>query len=78
MARSKSGFTGANKLRKTLRRLDPEITSGVKLAVKVGSENISDTAAHIAYAKGIYDEGDLCDINGEIRRCGVGLHYFLV
>lgn len=61
MARSKSGFTGANKLRKTLRRLDPEIVSGVKLAVKLGSEDISNDAAAIAYSKGIYDTGDLID-----------------
>ncbi len=61
MAARKSGFFGANKLRKTLKRLDPEITSGVKLAVKLGAEDISNDAAAIAYSKGIYDTGDLID-----------------
>jgi HK97 gp10 family phage protein len=61
MAARKSGFFGANKLRKTLKRLDPEITSGVKLAVKLGAEDISNDAAAIAYSKGIYDTGDLVD-----------------
>jgi hypothetical protein len=61
MAVRKSGFTGANKLRKTLKRLDPEITKDVKIALATGAENISNDAAAIAFSKGIYDTGDLID-----------------
>jgi len=67
----KSGFYGANKLRKTLKRIDPETTDGIKLAVKIGAEDISDTAAHIAFSKGLYDTGDLIDsIEYKIGRDG--------
>jgi len=34
------GYSGVTKLRKTLRRIDPELTKGVKTAIQQGSETI--------------------------------------
>jgi len=62
ITRSKrSAWRGANKLRKTLKRIEPDITQELKTYwVKVANE-IADIAAYIAYSKGLYREGDMIE-----------------
>lgn len=60
-ARQRRGFAGVSKLRKTLRRLEPEMVSGIKDAIKRGAQAIEydmligiskdtgETAQHISY-----------------------------
>lgn len=57
--RKRSAWRGVTKLRKTLRRIDPEVTKELKESFEQYASNIADTAAYIAYSKGLYDEGDL-------------------
>lgn len=59
MARSR--FSGVKKLRRTLRRADPEITKDLKAQFKRDAETIADDAAAAAYVKGIYDTGEMID-----------------
>ena len=68
----KSGFYGANKLRKTLRRMDPDISKNVKTVLEDLAETIAIDARGIAYAKGLYDSGDMIDsIEYKIGRDGL-------
>jgi len=55
MTRRRSGFGGVNKLRRTLRRLDPEILKGVQDVVTKGAERIAADARSIVPV----DSGDL-------------------
>jgi len=63
----RAGFAGVTKLRKTLRRLDPEITSGVREVVRRGANAIlSDAKRNAESAKygklpGIRETGDMID-----------------
>jgi HK97 gp10 family phage protein len=53
--RKRSGFSGVTKLRKTLRRVDPEITKGLKDIVSNGAASIARDMAMMAPV----DDGDL-------------------
>lgn len=58
-ARQRSGFFGVTKLRKTLRRLDPEIVDGVKAEFRQGAEAIEFDAISNAMMLGVIDSGDM-------------------
>lgn len=58
-ARQRSAFRGVNKLRRTLRRLEPESLDGIKAAFKRGAETIHFDAISNAMGQGIYDTGDM-------------------
>lgn len=51
----RSRVQGVNKLRRTLKRIDPEITSGVKIAIREGAEAIQADAIKLVPK----DTGDL-------------------
>lgn len=51
----KSGFSGITKLRKTLRRVDPELSEGLKKIVRDGASDIARDMADLAPR----DDGDL-------------------
>jgi hypothetical protein len=57
--RKQDWFKQSNKLRRTLRRLEPEIVSGVKKEVKNAAEHIHFDAIANAYSAGLVDEGDM-------------------
>lgn len=57
--KGRTGFYGANKLRKTLRRADPETTKSLRATFAEGAEAIAQDARGIAYSKGIQDQGDM-------------------
>jgi hypothetical protein len=63
--RQRRGFAGVNKLRKTLRRLDPEITKDIKVVLSRGAKAIHRDAvnnaetANYGQIPGIRDTGDL-------------------
>ena len=57
--RKSDWFKQSNKLRRTLSRIDPEITKGVKQELKSAAEHIHFDAISNAMAKGIYDSGDM-------------------
>lgn len=76
-ARQRSGYRGVNKLRRTLRRMDPEITEGIREAIKRGATEIEKDAINNArtadYGKipGIRDTGDMINsISSSISRDG--------
>lgn len=60
-ARQRRGYAGVNKLRRTLRRLEPEATAGIRKVLERGAQGIEadmmigipkdtgETAAHISY-----------------------------
>ena len=54
-------WRGGNKLRRTLRRLEPEITKEIKDDLERGANNIANDAAVYAYSLGLYDTGDMID-----------------
>lgn len=55
MSRRRSRVQGVNKLRRTLKRIDPEVTADVKTAIREGAEAIQADAINLVP----YDEGDL-------------------
>lgn len=57
--RRRSSFSGIRKLRRTLRRIDPEVTADLKVTFRNAAETISNDAAAGAYAQGLYDSGDM-------------------
>ena len=63
----RKAFSGVTKLRKTLRRLEPEITSGVREAIRRGANSIlydaKQNAESVDYGKepGIRETGDMID-----------------
>lgn len=61
-------LSGTTKLRRTLRRLDPEVTSGIRRVVREGSQAVeADALSHVPI-----DEGDLArSIESKIGRDGL-------
>jgi HK97 gp10 family phage protein len=58
-----SGFVGVNKLRRTLRRLEPEVTKGVKYELARGAQAIKDDAVRNFRAVDIPEIG-----TGDLKR----------
>ena len=56
---SRSGFSGVTKLRKTLRRLEPESVKKIKVAFNNGAEAIQFDAMSNAMGEGLIDSGDM-------------------
>lgn len=54
-----SNFRGVAKLRRTLRRLDPDVTEGIKRTIENGARDISNEAAYRANSLGLFDTGDM-------------------
>lgn len=68
--RRKAGFAGIDRLRRKLRRMDPEISRDVKLALESGAQSIRDTAIGMVPR----DTGDLADsIHYKVGRDGLSV-----
>jgi len=57
----RKAWRGGTKLRRTLRRLEPEIKKELVDNFEKYASDISDTAAYIAFSKGLYREGDMIE-----------------
>ena len=52
-------FKQSNKLRRTLRRIEPEMIKGVKQELKSAAEHIHFDAITNAHRQGLIDQGDM-------------------
>ena len=59
--RQRAGLVGVSKLRRTLRRLEPEMLTGIKTEFEKGAQAIEADMLSNAMALGLYDTGDMVD-----------------